>query len=229
MKRRIFIGILGAGLLSAFLITGPESSTRAHAAEWNANGADWQGRIVVANRGSGTISVIDVRTDTLTGDYALPAGPNPPEPMYVFYTPIRDRVFVGDRANNRVVVLKAAESFIEALNNLEWERFRKSFVADATVFFPAEVPGRAHGSGEVEAGFKRMFDEGRKQGGGPPYLRVEPRDVMIQMAGTVAVMSFHLKRPGGLARRTIVWQKRGGRWLILHLHASGVMLENIDH
>lgn len=120
-------------------------------------------------------------------------------------------------------VRKAAESFIEALNNLEWERFRKSFVDEATVFFPAEVPGRANGRGEVEAGFKTMFDEGRKQGGGPPYLHVEPKDLMIQMAGSAAVMTFHLERPGGLARRTIVWQKRGGKWLILHLHASGVM------
>lgn len=112
MKRRIFLGILGAGALSAFLITGADS--RANAAAGNPNGADRQGRIVVANRGSGTISVIDVRTDTVTGTYALPAGTNPPEPMYVFYTPIRDRVFVGDRANNRVVVFDAADFSVEA-------------------------------------------------------------------------------------------------------------------
>ena len=56
----------------------------------------------MANRGSGTISVIDVRTDQVVGTYALPAGPNPPEPMYVFYNPKHSRLFVGDRSNNRM-------------------------------------------------------------------------------------------------------------------------------
>ena len=67
----------------------------------------------MSNRGSGTISVIDVRRDRVVGTYALPAGPNPPEPMYVFYTPTRDRVFVGDRANNRVVVFDAEDFTVE--------------------------------------------------------------------------------------------------------------------
>jgi DNA-binding beta-propeller fold protein YncE len=58
--------------------------------------------IVVANRASGTISVIDANVEAVVGTYALPADPNPPEPMYVAYS--RGRVFVGDRANSRVVV-----------------------------------------------------------------------------------------------------------------------------
>lgn len=62
------------------------------------------GHIVVANRGSGTISVIDVASNTVQQTIALPAADNPSEPMYVTYSPRADRVFVGDRANNRVVV-----------------------------------------------------------------------------------------------------------------------------
>ncbi len=65
------------------------------------------GGVVVANRGSGTISVIDAATDQLTGTYALPAGENPPEPMYVNYVKPGNHVFVGDRANDRVVVFDA--------------------------------------------------------------------------------------------------------------------------
>ena len=65
-----------------------------------------QGHIVVANRASGTISVIDVATDQVEQTIALP-GPSP-EPMYVVYTNSHGgRVFVGDRANNRVVVYNA--------------------------------------------------------------------------------------------------------------------------
>jgi DNA-binding beta-propeller fold protein YncE len=62
-----------------------------------------KGKIVVANRGSGTISVISTKTDELLGTYALPAGDYPAEPMYVYATPFQRRVFVGDRANDRVV------------------------------------------------------------------------------------------------------------------------------
>ncbi len=61
-----------------------------------------EGKMVIANRASGTITVIDVASDRVIGTYALPAGAKTPEPMYVVYA--RDRVFVGDRANNRVAV-----------------------------------------------------------------------------------------------------------------------------
>lgn len=73
-----------------------------------------RGSMVVANRGSGTISVISVRTDAVA-THALPAGPNQPEPMYVFHSPFQQRVFVGDRANDRVVALNAHTFEVEGL------------------------------------------------------------------------------------------------------------------
>ncbi|MGH9936538.1 MAG: YncE family protein [Blastocatellia bacterium] len=69
------------------------------------------GKIVIANRASGTISVIDAASDRAIGTYALPAGSKMPEPMYVVYS--RDRVFVGDRANNRVAVFNPRTFTIE--------------------------------------------------------------------------------------------------------------------
>lgn len=71
------------------------------------------GKIVVADRASGTISVIDTKTDQVTGTYNLPAGANTPEPMYVFYSPFKSRVFVGDRANDRVVVFNGKDFSVE--------------------------------------------------------------------------------------------------------------------
>jgi YVTN family beta-propeller protein len=38
---------------------------------------------------------------------------NPPEPMYVYYSPIGNRVFVGDRSNDRVVVYNASTLDVE--------------------------------------------------------------------------------------------------------------------
>jgi len=67
--------------------------------------------MVIANRASGTISVIDVASDRVIGTYALPAGSKTPEPMYVVYS--RDRVFVGDRANNRVAVFNPRTFVVE--------------------------------------------------------------------------------------------------------------------
>ncbi|MBD3334487.1 MAG: beta-propeller fold lactonase family protein [Candidatus Eisenbacteria bacterium] len=73
------------------------------------------GSAVVANRGSGSISVVDARTNTVSGTYMLPAatGEPTPEPMYVVYTHQGDRVFVGDRANDRVAVFNARTYDVE--------------------------------------------------------------------------------------------------------------------
>lgn len=94
-KTVLFLVILLLGL-TAFLPTGTVHA-KGHS----------QGEIVVANRASGTISVIDVRSEQVVATVDLPAGDNVPEPMYVVYSRRGNHVFVGDRANNRVVVFDA--------------------------------------------------------------------------------------------------------------------------
>ena len=76
------------------------------------NGSRNRGMIVVANRGSGDISVIDSHEATLSNTFDLPQaeGENFPEPMYVVHVGRYNQVFVGDRANNRVVAF-AADTF----------------------------------------------------------------------------------------------------------------------
>lgn len=68
---------------------------------------DVGGKVVVANRGSGTVTVISTATDAVIATLALPAADNPPEPMYVNYSAINDSFLVGDRANDRVVAYDA--------------------------------------------------------------------------------------------------------------------------
>jgi DNA-binding beta-propeller fold protein YncE len=65
-----------------------------------------RGAIVVANRASGSISVINSRTAELIETIDLPQddGDATPEPMYVSQVRHLRRLFVGDRANSRVVV-----------------------------------------------------------------------------------------------------------------------------
>jgi DNA-binding beta-propeller fold protein YncE len=69
-------------------------------------GVGAQGGVVVANRAEGTISVIDTATSSVM-NYGLPMGMNTPEPMYVNFYPPTNTVFVGDRANDRVVAFDA--------------------------------------------------------------------------------------------------------------------------
>jgi DNA-binding beta-propeller fold protein YncE len=106
MKRK-FIFITLCLLIATLNTTVDRTSAKAVPAEPEA-----RGKIVVANRASGTISVIDVHTDEVIGTFALPAAANAPEPMYVVQ--VRKRVFVGDRANNRVVVFDARSFIFEA-------------------------------------------------------------------------------------------------------------------
>ncbi len=59
------------------------------------------GEVVVANRASGSISVLDAASGDVLGAHVLPDNG---EPMYVTATADGSRVFVGDRANSQVVV-----------------------------------------------------------------------------------------------------------------------------
>jgi ketosteroid isomerase-like protein len=116
-------------------------------------------------------------------------------------------------------------AFLQAFNNLDWERFRSAFDDNATVFFPREFPGRATGRAEFEKNFKVVFEQIRAGKTAPPFQNIQPRDIDIQMLGDVAIVTFQLDdRPGTMGRRTIVMQKGVKRWKIVHLHASEVKL-----
>ena len=89
-------------------------------------------------------------------------------------------------------VRKTLSDFIDAFDNLDWDRFRLSFSDDATVFYPREFPRRATGRAELEVGFRKVFERiraGRTKG---PYMDIQPRDLHLQLAGDVAIATFHL-------------------------------------
>ncbi len=121
---------------------------------------------------------------------------------------------------------EALSHFLITFENLQWDAFRNSFADDATVFYPRAMPHRADGRGQFEAGFKKVFEQIRGNQTKPPYMRVEPRDLQVQMLGDVAIITFHLDdRAGFLNRRTIVMKKFGNAWKIVHLHASEVKVD----
>ena len=94
---RIARGVLLASLFTCFSTSIAASPQRGTSA----------GRIIVANRASGTVSVIDARTEQVQGTFPLP-GPNLAEPMYFVSSPKEDLVWVGDRANNAIHALSTS-------------------------------------------------------------------------------------------------------------------------
>ncbi len=122
-------------------------------------------------------------------------------------------------------VQKTLNSFIQAFDNLEWDRFRSFFADDATVFYPREFPRRAEGRAEFEGGFQKVFERIRAGRSTGPFMDIQPKDLKIQIAGDIAIATFHLDdRAGFLNRRTLVLQKRADGWKIIHLHASEVAI-----
>jgi ketosteroid isomerase-like protein len=114
-------------------------------------------------------------------------------------------------------------AFIQAFDNLDWERFRAFFADDATVFYPRGIDRRAHGRVEIEANFQKVFAQIRRDRTEPPYMDLKPRDLHIQRFGEIAIATFHLDdRAGMVNRRTIVLHRVGDDWKIVHLHASEV-------
>jgi len=117
-------------------------------------------------------------------------------------------------------------AFVDAFSNLKWEKFTAFFADDATAFFPpsARMPYRANNKQEVLNIFKKVFEHAQKENPSAPHIVIEPLDTMIQLVGTTAIVTFTLKDPNLFGRRTIVLKKDYDRWLIVHLHASGVAL-----
>jgi YVTN family beta-propeller protein len=62
-------------------------------------------RMIVGNRDSGDLSIIDTQLDVVVATIALPANPVLAEPMYITHAPTHQRLYVGDRRNDVVVVL----------------------------------------------------------------------------------------------------------------------------
>ena len=129
------------------------------------------------------------------------------------------------KASGEAEVRATLALFLAAFENLEWERFRQCFDDTATVFFPAPTPPeRADGRAAVDARFTEVFAQIRSATpGGPPFQRLAPEDLHVEMLGTeAAVATFHLRNATRLARRTLVLRKRERGWLIAHMHATNV-------
>lgn len=121
-------------------------------------------------------------------------------------------------------VRQALAKFVEAFNNLDWDKFVDCFTSDATVFM-AYTPVATRTS--VAGAFLPLFERARTLPG-PPYLNISPEDLSIEANAGLAVATFHLRgllrRPAGeVGRRTAVYRNEQGVWRMCHLHVSSQM------
>jgi ketosteroid isomerase-like protein len=126
-----------------------------------------------------------------------------------------------------VGIREAAERFLRALDDLDWEPFRASWASEPTVFFPfGDTPDRVDGRAAVEARWRRFFEEAGARRPGPPYLNLKPRDIRAERYGDVGLVTFTLELTIGglqlpLQRRTLVFIREHDAWKLAHMHASG--------
>lgn len=120
---------------------------------------------------------------------------------------------------------RAAIGFLAAFDSLQWEPFMAYVADDVTMFFPfLDSPSRADGRTAFAARFRPFFDDGRaarvRAGSpNPPFLRLDPRDLKVQMAGDAAIVSFHLGAQAP-SRRSLVFKRTSSDWKLIHWHAS---------
>jgi len=120
---------------------------------------------------------------------------------------------------DRHAAMSAVDTFITANERGDLSLLMSTFADDATVFMPAEPASRLAGKTAIQDAFAKLF----AMRNGPIVIR--PVDVTVQSLGDVAIVTAHLVRPPtapGTGRRTFVLRRDGGRWLIVHLHASNM-------
>ncbi len=117
----------------------------------------------------------------------------------------------------------AVDTFMEALDTADIAKFGACFASDATMFFPlAPLYFRLDGKEQIVRVFTVFFESVRKGKTGPNYMNLVAEDLKLQVYGNVAVATFHFKGPDQISRRTVVFAHEGGKWLIVHMHASGL-------
>lgn len=119
-------------------------------------------------------------------------------------------------------------AFLAAFENCDIELMESFFAPDATYFDrfppgPQSAAGYVRGHG-MPTGTRELCSRLSKVRSSPPYHSVEPKDLLVQYYHDAAVCTFHLTGGQTLGRRTMVLNRRGSHWKIIHIHASNVPL-----
>ena len=115
--------------------------------------------------------------------------------------------------------LATLNQFLEAVMSQKHERIMAFFNEDAQMFSPmGTFPSRLDGRAAIGKQFAAILEAVKAQ---PGALKLEPHDIDVRELGAdAALITFHLKMPGPLHRRSFVMTRGTGGWRIAHIHAS---------
>jgi YVTN family beta-propeller protein len=77
--------------------------------DYDQNKQKYEERVVVANMASGSISFVDANSNQVLNTLAIPGS----MPGYVVYVPSRDKLYIGDRAQNKVHIVNPKTQLLE--------------------------------------------------------------------------------------------------------------------
>ena len=113
--------------------------------------------------------------------------------------------------------------FLAALNRLDTVAMSAWFADDISAFVPTARADRVEGKAAVARIFEEFAAAARARG---DHLAISPERLSVQAAGDAGFASFTVRdsAAGTLSRRTFIFRRSGGRWLVVHFHASNVPL-----
>ena len=119
-------------------------------------------------------------------------------------------------------VRTAMTGFMDALNALDTDRMSSYFTEDITAFVPVAKAEYVEGRPAVTAVFKGFVDHVKPT---LSALHLVPEDERVEVSGDLAVVTFQIREqaPRITRRRTFVFRRTQGHWLISHFHASDLV------
>lgn len=116
--------------------------------------------------------------------------------------------------------LETLNQFLAAVMSQKQDRIMAFFNDDAQMFSPmGSYAARLDGRGAIGKQFESILELIKGQPGG--NLKIEPQDLDArELAPTAVLITFHLRLPGPLHRRSFLMMKGASGWRIAHIHAS---------
>ncbi len=116
--------------------------------------------------------------------------------------------------------LATLNQFLEAVMSQKHDRIMAFFNDDAHMFSPlGTYAARLDGRAAIGKQFESIMEAIKSQPGGA--LKIEPQDIDArELAPNAALITFHLRLPGPLHRRSFIMTRGAGGWRIAHIHAS---------